>query len=373
MYIKDADGNIYIEKLSGVKVIDVEPAVYEVDITENEEMVEHHLRRVSDTITLPAKIYGATETRADRVLGIHFKTDATETTGLLLTGNKGAGKTLLSDVLTNKAIAKGMAVINVSRSFINHDILLKFLTQFNNCVFVFDEFGKNFHKQLQEKMLTLFDGLHSSNRLIILIENEISAISDFFLDRPSRILFHYHYNTLDPSIVKQYCKDNLKYKRYQNDIVTAHKNTPMFTFDKLKGLVSACNRLTNGKMAFSELIRNLNIHVGEQNSMEIIKVESPNIPVINPMIKEVGPGNTELRYTVKDEEGSPIVITSYINNNTLETYENNQFIHLVKANVPGKRTDKGFTPPQQFSFKIHLKLIEGAPKLSNGRRGPVLY
>ena len=71
--------------------------------------------------------------------------------------------------------------------------MISFISQFNNCLFIFDEFEKLFKRQDQELFLNFFDDKFNNNRLSLVISND-SHISEFLLDRPSRFFYKYNYN-----------------------------------------------------------------------------------------------------------------------------------------------------------------------------------
>ena len=149
---------------------------------------------------MPAKLYGTTKERSKRIQTAYSK--RTESTGVLFTGLKGAGKSLLMKEVANAMIVKGFPVVIIQDNFQGTDFM-SFMELVGECVVLLDEFGKTYptdnkdSENEQHSLLTFFDGMYSAKRLILLAENKEWDIADLFLDRPSRVLFLWKYNRLE--------------------------------------------------------------------------------------------------------------------------------------------------------------------------------
>lgn len=202
------------------------------------------------------KIYGKLQqTRAKRIQKAYSTTDSS--LGVLLSGLKGTGKTVLLKLIANRMVKKGLPVISISTAYIGDDFN-SFIESLGKCVIMFDEFTKTYNtKEAQAKLLTLFDGLNSTKRLTILTSNEPRQLNQFFFDRPGRILYHYDFSNLDEETFYGFLNDNLKSKLFRKDIIKTYRTSFMYTFDILKTLVHECN--TNEEMKFSTIVAPLNI------------------------------------------------------------------------------------------------------------------
>lgn len=165
----------------------------------------YFLERVSDTVDIPAVIFGSTNSRKDRIFEAFDET--TGSMGVGLFGDKGAGKSLLASVVANEAIKRGLPVIDVSDSFTTDPAYLEFLNNISTCTILFDEFLKHLSKMKpnpedmmdkrevakdrQDEMLNFFQGANNSKRLIILIDNSTAFLSDFLQDRPGRMRYKF--------------------------------------------------------------------------------------------------------------------------------------------------------------------------------------
>ena len=112
---------------------------------------------------------------------------------------------------------------------------------------------------------------------MLLAENETRDIDSLFIDRPSRVLFHWEYNRLEEDVIKGYCKDNLITNVYLQDILNIYYTSSQFTFDSLQAVVEQCN-IFNGDN-FEDIIDGLNIPLPSSEDVEIIEVTLDGVSV----------------------------------------------------------------------------------------------
>ena len=153
------------------------------------------------------KVYGNVTSIAERILNTYHGRPAS--TGVLLTGNKGAGKTLLSKHLAHNCLQSGIPVLLVNDSYCG-DAFNQFIQSLNQpALIIFDEFEKVYSKKEQEQLLTLLDGVYQSRKLFVLTANRADLLDDNLLSRPGRIFYHLDYAGLDEQFIREYCADNL--------------------------------------------------------------------------------------------------------------------------------------------------------------------
>ena len=209
------------------------PAVYEIKEVEGRKK-EYYLEPKMDMFTLPSKIYFNYDKLAIRF----WKTFAIRngSMGILFTGLSGSGKTELSKMIANLAIANKMAVITVSE--INATIeLVHFIDSLDSVIIVLDEFGKSFNLNLQDKMLTMFSNLNNRKKLFIITENEKRDISRYIRNRPGRVHYHKDFNRLTEKEVEEYCSDFDIKEDFYTELKAVHKKSTVFIVDHLKALV----------------------------------------------------------------------------------------------------------------------------------------
>lgn len=195
-----------------------------------------------DSFSPPSKIYGSTPPQAQRILTTFNSRPST--TGVLLVGEKGSGKTLLARTVSIKAAEMGYPTILINSPFCGDDFN-SFLQAINQpCVVLFDEFEKTYQKDKQESILTLLDGVFPTKKLFILTSNEKYRIDDNMKNRPGRIFYLLEFGGLDENFIREYCADNLlpEYSEFTSDIATISNRFDTFNFDMLKAFVEEINR-----------------------------------------------------------------------------------------------------------------------------------
>ena len=201
---------------------------------------QYYLEIIED-FSIGHKLYGDTIKNADRVINTFKQRPAS--TGVMLSGEKGSGKTLLA-----KAISIFGRDSNIPTFIVNEphcgDTFNTFLqTIEQECVVIFDEFEKVYSdKKDQEAILTLLDGVYPSKKLFILTVNDKYKVDINMKNRPGRIYYMLDFEGLDLDFIKEYCEDNLLYKDKIDSICKFSQVFDSFNFDMLKAMVEEINR-----------------------------------------------------------------------------------------------------------------------------------
>lgn len=197
------------------------------------------LKPIND-FQVTGKIYGNVEERADRILNTF--NDRPNSTGVLLTGEKGSGKTMLAKMMSQKAAEQGISTLVINTAFCG-DTFNTFIQSIDEpCVIIFDEFEKVFDDDDQEATLTLLDGVYPSKKLFLLTVNDRNHVSTHMCNRPGRIFYSIDYKGLDTSFIEEYCNDRLDAKEHIPQIIRVTSFFDSFNFDMLKALVEEMNR-----------------------------------------------------------------------------------------------------------------------------------
>lgn len=204
---------------------------------------------------LSNKIYGSHDKMKNRIINTFLSRE--DSTGILLSGLKGTGKTLLTKDISISLREQGVSSIVVD-SPIPTTALSAFLQQIAEpVVIIFDEFEKLYsEKDDQEGLLGLLDGIYGAKRMFIIGVNEKEKLNSYFIHRPGRIFYNIEFKALGKDIVEDYANDNLINKAHVRDILMISTIIHNFSFDVLKALVEECNRYNESPF---ESIKYLNI------------------------------------------------------------------------------------------------------------------
>ena len=209
---------------------------------------------------IPVKVYGNVESKSKRILNTFESRNSN--TGVLLSGEKGNGKTMLAKKVAIDALNSKYPVIIINRPFDGEKLAEFFQAIGSPFIALLDEFEKVFDDEnnRQNSMLTLLDGVFKNKILFLFTCNDSRRINTFMINRPGRIFYHFEFNTLENSIIEDYCKDKLdpcfNIPEEISNIKKFSKLISGFSFDQLQAIVEEMNRY---KEDTTEAIKNLNI------------------------------------------------------------------------------------------------------------------
>lgn len=255
-----------IEYTEGALTDTLAPAIYSLRFN---QMSGFYLKKICDKFSIP-KLYGKVTKRTAKIM--HTYATRTANTGVLLSGDKGTGKSLQSMALSNASIDNGQPVILINEAYYGADFE-ELMNAIPNAVLIFDEFGKVYKNDSdgndpQEKLLSFFDGQSSQKRLMIFTENATDIINSFMLNRPGRIFYHYKYTKLEADVIEEYLTelkvpaDSITY--IQNFATTVRE----FSFDSLKAIAEEVLRYPDEEI--TELIEELNITGATEIALEVL-------------------------------------------------------------------------------------------------------
>ena len=193
-----------------------------------------------ESFEIKGKVYGDTRRNAERILSTF--NDRTASTGVMLNGEKGSGKTLLAKMLAVDAAEAGIPTIVINAPWCGEEFngFMQMIEQ--PTVILFDEFEKVYDGDDQEKMLTLLDGVYPSKKLFVLTCNDKWRVNQHMRNRPGRIFYMMDFKGLEQDFIIEYCEDNLKNKEYIQAICRIATLFDQFNFDMLKALIEEMNR-----------------------------------------------------------------------------------------------------------------------------------
>lgn len=211
-----------------------------------------YLEKLND-INVEEKIYGNHEEKAIKILNSFNK--FSRNLGVILSGDKGIGKSICAKLIAKKAVEKGYPVILITNAYEN---LADYLISINQeCVIIFDEFEKIFLDDADQKnLLTLFDGLVHSKKMFVITCNNPSDLNRYLINRPGRFHYHLRFNYPDAAEIKDYLMDNLNNKFYKEiDSVIEFSTKVNINYDCLRAIAFELNQ----GIDFNVAIKDLNI------------------------------------------------------------------------------------------------------------------
>lgn len=162
-----------------------------------------------DSIKIPTDhIYETAQDVSFKTRVINNFNNSDKTTGVLLAGLKGSGKTLAAKQLCKQA---NLPIIIVDPSFRASD-LNGFFTSFNTSVaIIFDEVDKNTDRRWDTaQMLSFLDGVQNTcKKLVVFTCNNTCSLDENMLDRCSRIRYYKTYCKLNRETVNMIIDDKL--------------------------------------------------------------------------------------------------------------------------------------------------------------------
>lgn len=216
---------------------------------------ENYIFTENGELNLPKKVY---ELRKDTVFKkrvlTYFKDANMQTTGVMLAGVKGTGKTVLAKVLAKES---NLPIVVVNGEYPAHK-LNKFFKEFKTPVCVlFDEVEKNWRT---EHMLEFLDGVQATaKKLVIMTCNDLNRVSEYMQDRCSRIRYMRKYNADENvELIEQLVKD-FEVKNPENVCEFIKLKFRLMSMDNICSFLHEVKTFENEDFTLDELIEIMNI------------------------------------------------------------------------------------------------------------------
>lgn len=215
--------------------------------------VGYYFKRTNDKFQMPSKVYGSTSDHSKRILNT-FE-NRSSNTGVLFSGAKGSGKTLLTKKICNEAIDKGYAVVIINTPYIGDSFNTFIASMPQNIVFLFDEFEKTYAtEEEQNALLTLLDGVFNRQNLFLLTSNTPS-INQYLINRPGRIFYSLEFKSVvEDDVIKEFCTEKMQRKEYIADILKVKRMSSEFNFDIMAALVEETNRYNESPLVLADMM-----------------------------------------------------------------------------------------------------------------------
>ena len=212
----------------------------------------------SGDLSLPSKVYCTPrdERFMDKVIN-SYNLSENGFTGVMLAGLKGSGKTVMAKMIANKS---GLPIINIDKNIRPHILrnVVEKLGDTSVC-FLFDELDKVLEGYDDSFLLQVLDGSDTKGKHMILFTcNDDSEISEYLIDRCSRIRYWREFEEMSPSLIMEVLNDKLNDKKEVKSLTDFIKdNFEVCSFDNIVSFVKEANNYPT--MTFEELFEDMNL------------------------------------------------------------------------------------------------------------------
>lgn len=268
--------NSYIESGNHIRVYDSAVQTHDelpvgTYIVRFSEVSGYSLQRVEALSAGTETVYGH---RADKVTKMFRSYHRFERSmGVMMSGDKGQGKSLFIRMLADTANEEGLPVVRVTQ---DSPGIAEFIDTLGECVIIFDEFEKVFPNgargsrdetggsNRQVQFLPMFDGSGTNKRLYVVAFNEINDISTYLLNRPGRFHYHIRFSYPGPNEVRTYITEQTTgATEKQITAVVDLSRKVSLNYDHLRAIAFELDAAGPDAL-FAELIEDLNIKPTEK-------------------------------------------------------------------------------------------------------------
>lgn len=194
---------------------------------------------IKDDFKLPKKLYGDFN-HLDRWLA-SFTYNTGKNMGIILTGQKGGGKTIDAQLFCKKM---NMPVIMVTENFSGPEFI-DFITnpELGECIIFIDEFEKIYGRGTTDEsvdLLSIMDGNYNTKLLFLLTVNDYN-LDKYLINRLGRIKYRRDYSDLEDSVIEEVIGDMLDNKSHKDSIYKFFEKVNMKSFDLLINIIKEMN------------------------------------------------------------------------------------------------------------------------------------
>lgn len=224
---------------------------------------ERSIFKENGELNLPSTIY---ETKSDsifrkRIIN-YFNTTTSNTTGVLLAGTKGTGKTVTAKLLAKES---NLPIIIIDPKFPENKLINFFKTFETPVCILFDEIEKKFNTT---KMLDFLDGVEkTAKKLIIMTCNDTSNISEYMEDRCSRVRYVRNYDANENVELLPIIADNLNIKNKEEVIKFCNDNICLLSIDNIIAFMQEVKSFEDEDISLQDIIQYLNISTKQYENM----------------------------------------------------------------------------------------------------------
>jgi len=217
------------------------------------------LLRLNDLTIGASRVYGKREDKVEKIFSAYERGD--RSLGVLLSGDKGQGKSMFLRMVAQEAMAREIPVVMVTE---DAEGIADFIDSLDECLVIFDEFEKVFPsggrgsiRNRQNQFLSLFDGLSNVKRIYCVTVNDIADLSQYIVNRPGRFHYHMRFDYPTPDEVRQYLRDQApKAPLSEVESAALFSRRINLNYDHLRAIAFELN---DPEALFSDVVGDLNI------------------------------------------------------------------------------------------------------------------
>ena len=209
----------------------------------------------TDPPTMPSGLYTqGIDKFINKVLRT-FNSVNKNTTGVLLSGLKGSGKTLTAKML---ALKSDIPIIIVDEQFPAGRLTSFFAKVKQEVCILFDEVDKNQRSWDSKMLLTFLDGLEDNcKKLVVFTCNDVDFANANLIDRCSRIRYYKIFEGLSDEEINNIVDDLLRDKSKKETLISRINGIATKSYDNIIAAITEVNNNPNDNI--DELLDDLNI------------------------------------------------------------------------------------------------------------------
>lgn len=253
---------------------------------------------------LPVKTFDPIGQYHDRIIRTYL--DRPRSTGVILEGERGSGKSLLAKTLSC-TLQKDHAIptLLIDNPFDEEGAqmfreLLSGIDQ--RIVVIFDEFEKNFEDDQQKMILTLLDGMYQTQDLFIMTVNDRYGINEHMRNRPSRLYYSISFKGITESAVREFCQERLVDQSRLDGILRMHERFRDMNFDILQTLVEEMNRFGESAQEAARLLNARPAHNDDDTYVAVLEMDGKKKTVSDDEVEGNPLSKRRIQFAYRDND-----------------------------------------------------------------------